>query len=80
MNCKKLIDSWCSHYRKKGPPEDVCAVCEHFVEDRNDPRCDKHTYNDNFCLDRSDAEIFNWVSRTNCDPKTCELLNERFHK
>jgi len=36
--------------------------------------CDLHTYDKKWCLDRSNPEIFNWVSRRSCNPEKCKLL------
>jgi len=74
--CKYNVDNHCLHYDRAAPPPQVCDKCKFMqpVEATSGTECDLHTYDKKWCLDRSNPEIFNWVSRRSCNPEKCKLL------
>jgi len=72
MRCKNNINNFCTHYNKASPPQKICDRCEHFEPHCHD--CEKHIYDEDWCLDRSSRLVDEWLNRKTCKKENCKLI------
>ena len=80
--CKHSDDNLCTIHGREIPTQEFCVKkCRKF-EKRNggvvrsaSERCHLHIYDDDYCLNRRESDVFDFRNRKVCDPKICTILD-----